>query len=169
MTIRTNLKTVNFLDVTLNLCNGEYYPYRKPNDRPLYINRLSNHSPAVLKHLPAAISRRQTDISHDVEVFKEAAPLYNNALKDSGFQDNVEYDESRKAKRTGPRRSRARRITSFNPLYSKNIKTRLGQRFLRLIDRHFPVGSNLREIFNRSTVKVSYSSMPNMGNIYQAP
>ena len=60
ITIETNLKTVNFLDVTLNVCtcNGKYYPYRKPNNRPLYINRLSNHPPSILKHLPAAIGRR---------------------------------------------------------------------------------------------------------------
>ena len=35
ITIQTNLKTVNFLDVTLNPCNGKHYTYRKPNDRPL--------------------------------------------------------------------------------------------------------------------------------------
>ena len=58
ITIQTILLTVNFLEVTLNLCNEEYYPYRKPNDRPLYINRQSNHPPLILKHLPTAISRR---------------------------------------------------------------------------------------------------------------
>ena len=72
---------------------------RKPNDRPLYINRLSNHAPSILNHLPTAISRCLTDISHDAEVFKEAAPLYNNVLKDNGLQDIVEYSVSRKAKK----------------------------------------------------------------------
>ena len=65
ITIQTNLKTVNFLDITLNFCNGKYYPYRKPNDRPLYVNRLLNHPPSILKHQPAAISRCLTGISHD--------------------------------------------------------------------------------------------------------
>ena len=32
ITIQANLKVVNFLDITLNLNNGKYYPYRKPND-----------------------------------------------------------------------------------------------------------------------------------------
>ena len=123
----TNLKTVNFLDVTLNLCNRKYYPYSKPNDRPLYINRLLNHPPSILKHLPADISRCLSNILHDAEAFKEAAPLYNNALKVSGFQDNVEYTVRRKAKKTGLQRSRVRRITWFNPPYSKNVKTRIGQ------------------------------------------
>ena len=40
ITIQSNIKKVNLLDVTFNLCKGKYYPYHKPNDRPLYINRL---------------------------------------------------------------------------------------------------------------------------------
>ena len=38
ITITTNLKTVNFLDVTFNLCTGKYQSYNKPNDTPTYIN-----------------------------------------------------------------------------------------------------------------------------------
>ena len=98
ITIQSNLKTVNFLDITLHQINGKYYPYHKPNDRPLYINRLSNHRTSILKHLTSAISRRLTHISHDTEVFREAVPLYNNMLRNSGFVDNVEYVESRKVK-----------------------------------------------------------------------
>ena len=36
--ITTNLKTVNFLDVTFNLCTGKYQPFNKPNDAHTYIN-----------------------------------------------------------------------------------------------------------------------------------
>ena len=85
ITIQTNLRVVNFLDVTFNLSSGKYYPYHKPNDKPLYINRLSNHPPPILRQLPTAIGRRLTDISYDVDVFREAAPLYNNALRESGY------------------------------------------------------------------------------------
>ena len=165
ITIQSNLKTFNFLDITLNLCNGKYYPYRKPNDRLLYINRLSNYLPSILKPLPAAISRHLTDMSHDAEVFKKASPLYNNALRNSKFMNNVEYVEGRKVEEPGQKRSRMRRITLFNPPYSKNVVTRIGQKFIRLIDRHFFVGPELHKIFNRSKVKVSYSCMPNMGTI----
>ena len=38
ITITTNLKTVNFLDVTFNLCTGKYQPFNKPNDAHTYIN-----------------------------------------------------------------------------------------------------------------------------------
>ena len=165
ITIQTNIKSVNFLDVTFDLRNGKYYPYRKPNDRPLYINRSSNHPPLILRQLPAAISRRLTDISHDADVFRDAAPLYNNALRESGFTDEVEYAGSRKAEDPVVKRNRKRRITWFNPPYSKNVKTRVGHEFLKLIDSNFPVGSKLYKVFNRNTVKVSYSCMPNMGTI----
>ena len=32
ITIKTNLKIVNFFDVTFDLSSGTYYPYVKPND-----------------------------------------------------------------------------------------------------------------------------------------
>ena len=55
----------------------------------------------------------------------------------------------------------ARKVTWFNPPYSKKV----GQKFLKLIDKHFPVGCKLRKVFNRNMVKVSYSCMPSMGSI----
>ena len=137
ITIQSNLKTVNFLDLMFNLSSGKYYPYRKPNDKPLYINRLSNHPPLILKQLPTAISRRLTDISNDAEVFREAAPLYNNVLKDSGFTDNGEYAIRPKEQGPTTKKNRSRKVTWFNPQYSKNVTTRIGQRFLKLIDTVF--------------------------------
>ena len=56
ITIQTNTKTVNYLDMTFNLNSGTYYPYRKPNDQPLYINTKSNHPPRIIKQLPDNIS-----------------------------------------------------------------------------------------------------------------
>ena len=75
ITIQANLKVVNFLDITLNLNNGKYYPYRKSNDKPVYIHKQStNHPPNIIKNLPDSISRRVSDISHDKEIFNQAAP-----------------------------------------------------------------------------------------------
>ena len=37
ITIQSNLKSLGYLDVTLNLTNGLFQPYRKPNDEALYI------------------------------------------------------------------------------------------------------------------------------------
>ena len=49
--IETNLKEVDFLDISLNLRNGTYRPYKKPNDRLLYIHSLSNHPPNIIKQM----------------------------------------------------------------------------------------------------------------------
>ena len=167
ITIEANLKVTNFLDLTLNLNNGKYYPFRKPNDRPLYIHKRSNHPPAILKHLPDAISRRLTDTAYDKAVFDGAAPLYSDALKASGYAGNIIYLEDRKTQQPAParRRSRQRRITWFNPPFNKAVKSNIGQNFPRLIDKHFPRNNKLHKIFNRSTVKVSYSCMPSIGAV----
>ena len=34
---------MDFLDVTFNLKNEKYYPFRKPNNDPLHINTLPNY------------------------------------------------------------------------------------------------------------------------------
>ena len=43
--IKTHLKIVDFLDITFNISSGTYKPYRKPNEKLLYVNTSSNHSP----------------------------------------------------------------------------------------------------------------------------
>ena len=58
ITAQANLKSVNFLDITLDLSNGKFKPYRNPNNDPLYINRLSNHPPPILRQLPSSINER---------------------------------------------------------------------------------------------------------------
>ena len=52
-------------------------------------------------------------------------------------------------------------MTYFNPPYSKNVKTNIGGRFLKLIDKCFPKYHPLHKIVNRNTVKLSYKCMPN--------
>ena len=45
ITIQTILKVADFLDRTFNLDSESSYPYRKPNDRPVYIHSQSNPPP----------------------------------------------------------------------------------------------------------------------------
>ena len=55
ITITANLKTVNFFDVTFNLCTRKYQPYKKQN-APTYISVNSNRPPNIIKALPDNIS-----------------------------------------------------------------------------------------------------------------
>lgn len=164
ITIEINLKTTNFLDITLDLATERYYPYRKPNDRPLYVHRQSNHPPAILRNLPASISRRLTDISSDRKAYAECSPLYDHALQESGYCETTEYLADRKEAMKSNNKShrRKRNITWFNPPYSANVATQIGRKFRSLVARHFPKGSRLHKIFNGNTLKLSYSCMPNM-------
>ena len=168
ITIQANLKIADFLDVTLNLTNGTYYPYRKPNNETVYINTKSNHPPSILKSLPVAINRRISDISCNEEVFNRNKQHYEDALKRSGhnvalrYADNSDHTNS-STQRT--HRSRKRNIIWFNPPFSKNVKTNVGKIFLGLIKKHFPKDHRYHKIFNKNTVKVSYSCMDNMERI----
>ena len=165
ITIDCNLKITNFLDITLNLNNGQYYPYRKPNDRPVYIHKQSNHPPTIIKNLPASISRRISDISCDEETFKKASPVYEDALKASGYTESLIFTENEAKKKN---RNRQRNIIWFNPPFSRNVATNIGGIFLKLLDKHFPKKSKLNKIFNRNTVKISYSCMPNVASVIKA-
>ena len=96
ISISTNLKICNFLDVTLNLTDGTHYPYRKPNNKTLYIDTNSNHLPKMIKRLPAAIGRRISDISLSKELFNKVKLHYKSALKQSGHDEELIYNERKK-------------------------------------------------------------------------
>ena len=163
ITIQSNLKSVNYLDVTFNLANGSYCPYRKPNDEPLYMNTKSNHPPTIIRQLPAAINRRISDILCNKEEFDKAKPPYEKTLKFSGFTENLIYTSYNTS--TPTKKNRRRNVTWFNPPYSKNVQTNVGKDFLNLIQKHFPPNHKFHSIFNKNNVKVSYSCTENMASI----
>ena len=92
--IETNLKEVDFLDVRPNLQNRTYRPYKKPNDRPLYIHSLSNHLPNVIKQILNSIQKRLSKISSIEEIFNTAKCEYEDALKKTGFKVDFEYTKN---------------------------------------------------------------------------
>ncbi|XP_067933264.1 uncharacterized protein [Watersipora subatra] len=53
ITIDANRKSVNYLDITLHLNNGNYKPFNKPNNLPIYVSSKSNHPRNIIKNLPA--------------------------------------------------------------------------------------------------------------------
>ena len=63
VTIDANLKTVDFLDITMDLQNDTFQPFTKPNTVSLYIDCQSNHPPSVLRNIPDAINKRLSKIS----------------------------------------------------------------------------------------------------------
>ena len=93
ITVQSNKKVVNYLDITLNLSNGKFYPYRKSNDKPLCINTKSNHPPIIIKQLPSGINKRISSLSCNAEEFEKAIPAYNDALQKCGFTQRLAFND----------------------------------------------------------------------------
>ena len=107
------------------------------------------------------IEQRLSDNSGNEEIFKEAAPIYQAELDRCGYQHQLTYNP--RPAEVVRKKNRSRRVTWFNPPYSMDVATNVGQEFLKLIDTHFPPGHILHSTINRSTVKVSYRCLPSMG------
>lgn len=154
-----NLTQVDFLDVTLNLNTKKFWPYKKPNDQPMYINKMSNHPQTIKNELPKMINKRLCEISCNNCEFEKHKEPYEQALKKSGYTEKLAYS---KPINKNKKRCRKRKVIWFNPPFNMNVKTQVGKLMLNLIDKHFPKKSKLHKIFNRNTIKISYSCMPNM-------
>jgi hypothetical protein len=84
---------------------------------------------------------------------------YQEALQQSGYDYKLKYTTQPNSKQN---RNRQRQITWFNPPFSSNVSTNIGSSFLKLIEKSFPRNNPLRKIFNKNTLKLSYSCMPNI-------
>ena len=147
-----------------DLSEETYEPYNKPQNIPQYVNKLSNPPPAVIRNIPASVNKRLSSISSSEAMFKKAAPLYQEALEKSGYSCTLKYEPQANNPKQ-KKRGRKRHILWFNPPYNHTVRTNVAREFLSLIDKCFPPGHPLRKIFNRNTVKVAYSTTPNMSQI----
>ena len=161
--IKANLKTVDFLDVTLDIETGIFKPFVKPNNIPLYVHKHSNHPPSVINNIPKSINRRLSSISSNEEVFNQSVKIHQEALEKSGYDHKLKFEpvifEEKKNK------NRSRNITYFNPPFSQSVKTKVGKEFLKILDSSFPRDNPLRKIFTRNTVKVTFKCMPNIAQV----
>lgn len=164
--IQCNLKSVDYLDITLDLNTGSYKPYNKLNNDPRYINANSNHPPSIIKQIPKSISKRISNNSQNENIFQKASPFYNNSLNKCGYTEKLTYctDENQ----ANGRKNRKRNIIWYNPPYSKNVKSNIGKQFLKLVNKHFDKNHKYHKIFNKNNVKISYSCMDSMKKILNA-
>ena len=89
--IQCNMKTVNYLNVTLNLEISTYRPYQKENNQIKYINTESNHPPSIIKQLPLSIESRRLLLSSSEEIFNDSVTPYQDALDKSGYKHKLKY------------------------------------------------------------------------------
>ena len=129
----------------------------------LPISILNKQISDVPCNIPQSINRRLSEISYDKESFDKAAPFYQKALDSSGYKHLLTFSSNTPTQTSNSKsKNRRRDIIWYNPPFSKNVSTNIGRTFLKLLDAEFPKEHVLHKIFNRNTVKISYSCMPNL-------
>ena len=83
--IKCNLKIVDYLNVTLNLLNNTCKAFSKPNNEINYTHKESNHPPSIIKQVPFSVESRLSTLSSSEKIFNESTPIYEEALKKSGY------------------------------------------------------------------------------------
>ena len=63
VTLEANVTSTELLDIYFDLKSGEFKPYRKNDNVPLYINARSNHPSSIKMELPRMIGRRVSNLS----------------------------------------------------------------------------------------------------------
>ena len=124
ITIRCNMKIVNYLDVTFNLNDGTYKPYTKPNNEIKYIHKDSNHLPSIIQQIPQSIESKLSTLSINEKIFQETVPSYQKALQSSGYRHTLTYkrpkNDNSNTNINKIKQNRKREIMWFNPPFNKN-------------------------------------------------
>ena len=114
---------------------------------------------SITKQLSRSIEKCLSKLSSK-DIFYETTSFYEHRLASCGYNEKLTYQQQgENNKNTG--KNRKRNIIWLNPRYCKSLKTNIGKYFFRLLNKHFPPGHKLHNIFNRNTLKLSYSCMPN--------
>ena len=94
ITIDTNLFETDFLDITFNSKTGKYFPFKKPNNTPLYIHSKSNHPSSIIKQLSSMTNERISSLSCDEIEFNKAKITYEMTLQNSGYQATLKFEKT---------------------------------------------------------------------------
>ena len=156
--VEINHQTVNFIDITFNLIDGSYIDHSENQTTNHFISAATPTTHLQLSgNYPCQSMNKFLD-SHPTNKHLSHRYLYTNRPFIVATMKLNYSTQSITPSSHAPKRN----IIWFNPAYSKNVRTNIGTVFLRLVDTHFPKSSALHKIFNRNTIKVSYSCMKNV-------
>ena len=162
ITIESGLVRTEFLDVFLDLKRNTYNPFKKPGSKLMYVNRQSNHPPNITRAIPNMVVQRIRRLSKNKSTFDNHSREYIDELTSSGYTvENTEYEQPVIPKRK-------RNILYYHPPFDRSVKTKFGRIFRDLVLKHFTPNHIFHKIFNKNTLKISYSRMPNMKSILEA-
>ena len=122
---QANITSANFLDKALNITTESYVQYRKPNEKPLYIDKYSNHPRHNIKTLPNTISKRISELSSTKKDLEEAASIFIEAMKQAKHDCQVKY--AKENQQTSKQKNRKRNIIWHNPPFNNQVSTNIGK------------------------------------------
>ena len=126
ITIETTLIDTDFLDVTFILATKKYFPFRKANNTPLYINAFSNHPSTIIKQLPKMINKKISELSCNKEEFDKVKSGYESALKDSGHFSSMSYNNGNTQ---NARRKRNRKVYGIRYMVQPAIQPKCENKY----------------------------------------
>ena len=89
---------------------------------------------SVIKQLTNSINKRLCENSANEQLFNTIKPVYENALRKSGYKSSLKYSEDihqhNSKKRTTPK-------IWFNPPFTQTVKTNVAKSFFRLLNNIF--------------------------------
>ena len=100
-------------------------------------------------------NKRVSNLSCNENECNKAKPLYESALKSSGFNCSMKFE----APVENARRNRNRKVIWFNPPYSLNVKRNISKVFLKLVRKHFHRSHKLSKIFNLNSIKLQLNAL----------
>ena len=158
--VQCNLK-ITYLNITLDLNDGTVLT-ENPAKKPTIFTSIQStrHRHQSLKKFHAQLKKRLSILSSSKNIFQESAICYEKCLKNGGYKTKIKYREPRENNQN--KKKRKRNIIWFNPPYIKTVKTNIRRIFVKLISKHFPPNHKFVKIFNKNTIKRSYSCVPNI-------
>ena len=161
ITIDLGMKKTDFLDVSLDLDNNTFKPFRKDNASLFYIDANSNHPRYIKNELPRMVEKRISSLSANSNIFDNAMTEYSQILKKSNYkQQEYQFQEKNNKKKR-----RSRKVIYFQPPFNISVQDNIGKKFIELINKHFQKDHIYYKIFNKNTIKLSYCCMNNMKSI----
>ena len=112
------MKITNYLDITLNLNDGSYHPYRKSKEETNYIHVHSDNPSSIIKEIPRSIKKRFSILSSSKKIFQESAIYYEKYLKNSGYKTKLQYQQPKENNQNKNKRKRLlKRRTLFGSIH----------------------------------------------------
>ena len=79
--------------------------------------------------------------------------------------NNNQYPKETNSKNNSAKKYRKRKKIWYNPPYTKHSNINIPKIFFYALDKCFHIGHRYNKIFNRHTIKLSYSTAPNIADI----